>query len=124
MACAGGGVTIPYCWAAGVSDEVCIARPTNSTKALCGRWIDFLPTVPPVHPHRVHDVCERLWVDGGHVPAPVLDQYGTCPACGGDAPLKDGLVGAHPAWVVGVFGQRPGDEGCGGEGLEPEARDD
>ncbi len=112
-------MSIPYCWAAGVTDEVCIVRPTNATKALCGRWVDYAPTVPPVHPHRVHDVCAQLWAEGGLVSAPVLDVYGTCPACGGEAPLNGDVVAAHPAWVVGPFGQRPGDLACAGEGAVP-----
>jgi hypothetical protein len=116
-------VSIRYAWVAGADDQVCIVSPTNVQLTVCGHWISYLPEVSPVFPHRVHDVCERLWTDGGLVSPKLLDVYVTCPVCGGEAPLDGVAVGAHPAWVVGSFGVRPGDEPCAGAGMEPIGED-
>jgi hypothetical protein len=113
--------TPPYGWASGISHECCILSPRDRHRMLCGRWVAYAPEVPPAFPHAVHDVCERLWKEGGHQAVPRLDAYGKCPVCSGDIPLDGGLIAAHGKWVVGRHGVAPSSEPCPGEGDLPES---
>lgn len=111
---------IPYGWAVKVTDECCIVSPADKHRMLCGRWVGYAPTVPPAFPHAVHDVCRRLWAEGGYQVPPVFDEYGVCPECSGDVALVGGKVKAHRMWVVGRHGTYQSAEPCPGAGREPE----
>ena len=113
-------MTVPYGWAAGVTDECCIASPTDQARMLCGRKRGFVPEVPPAFPAAVHDECQRLWKEGGHQAELVLGEYGECPVCSADLPLEDGKVAAHRKRVVGRGGPRVTSEPCPGAGMTPE----
>lgn len=114
-------MTISYGWAVGVTDECCIASPTDQARMLCGRQRGYVPNVPPPFPARVCAECQRRWEQRGLQPEPVLDPYGTCPECGGHVPLAADLVGAHGKWRRTRHGERFTDEPCPGKGMEPEA---
>lgn len=110
---------IPYGWAVGVDDELCIADSRNSWKMLCGRTRGFMPEVVPA-PVRVHEVCARLWESKLRRVKPRLDPYGRCPQCWGDVPLSGAVIGPHQALVRTRHGESFTGGPCLGAGMAPE----
>ncbi|MFI5934754.1 hypothetical protein [Actinoplanes sp. NPDC051494] len=112
-------MAVPFVYAEGVDHECCIASNTNRARALCHRRISYRPVVPPVLPPAVHDVCLERWEQRGRYETFEAAEYGTCPGCGGDIPLDEGLVAGHKAWTVGRHGKTRSDQVCVGAGDQP-----
>lgn len=111
---------IPYGWAVFADDShLCIAHPSDKRRMLCGRWRRFVPVVPPSTEGRtVCADCLAAWEALPVKPEPV-EEFGSCPACGGEVVLVDGLIAGHGMWVRTRAGLQVLPEPCSGEGMTP-----
>lgn len=93
-------------WAKGVQDEQCAKKVDVASRMLCGREVGFVPVAgqPEFAPSNLHEECRRLlFGPSGHLTRRSAEVvYGTCPACGEQAPLFDGLIQAHGDACVGI----------------------
>jgi hypothetical protein len=106
-----------YGFAQGEDTVWCIRREAGGSRMLCGRKVGFVPVVQPEHPTHVHRAClEAMY--GSVKQREATNRYGTCPACGGDAPVVDGRIQPHGAWRVNGEAYES-DEACLGVNMRP-----
>jgi len=75
-------------------DMWCIRKVGVQARMLCGRKVGFVPVVQPARPTNVHRDClEAMYGATNRGESPT--GYGTCPACGGSAPVSGGRMQAH-----------------------------
>ena len=95
-----------YCYPGDEQRVWCITRD-GARRTLCGQRVGFTPVVQPEHPTEVHRDClEAMYWRAKPQPAAARMEYAQCPACQGDAPVFEGRIQAHGAWVRSAIGQR------------------
>lgn len=110
-----------YGYAVNEHELWCILRDGEG-HMLCGKPVGFVPAAQPAQPKHVHRAClEAMYGPDGSKKGPSRAVvYATCPMCQGDAPVYDGRVQGHNAWVLSAIGQPVvSDQACLGVNLPP-----
>lgn len=105
------------------AQKVWCIRKEDAPTTLCGRGVGFFPVdgIPEKPEPLCRDCLQAMWgADGSKQGPSRAVVYATCPMCQGDAPVYDGRIQGHNAWVLSAIGQPVvSDQACLGVNMAP-----